>query len=119
LLSRRFARPKNITLTVQAADASVIVQTDPLGLQMALFAGIETCLSVLPPDSTLRLRSRTAGAEAAVDFELAAGTVRCDAATATTSENWPYLEGLAKTLNGRLVAEDNRFFLLLPRSKPN
>ena len=67
-LTQRFARQKGALLSARAAEADAMVRTDPLALQMALFAAIECGLKHLPARGELTLEPAMNGKSAVVEF---------------------------------------------------
>ena len=55
-LSRRFARLKEVSLTICPPEQSLTIETRPVQLQMVIFACIECCLSHMPPGGQIRIR---------------------------------------------------------------
>jgi len=55
-LAERFARLKYITLDIAGAGAAPVrVETNPVGVYMAIFFGVESCISILPAQSRVVL----------------------------------------------------------------
>ncbi|MFP5213570.1 MAG: hypothetical protein ACLGPL_09345 [Acidobacteriota bacterium] len=74
ILSRRFARLKDVSLeAVVSADQPVSVEMDPVGLQLALFTGMECCWNALPPGSGLTLTVTKRGSDGIVCFSCQGG----------------------------------------------
>ncbi len=58
LLASRFARLKNVVLKADPNDASLIIETHPVALEMAIFESIEILLSALSTGGNITLSPR-------------------------------------------------------------
>ena len=67
-LSQRFARLKSVVLKVKPPKQSIMIETHPVYLNMALFTGIECCLHLMKTGGQLCLSPRQQGGKTFVRF---------------------------------------------------
>ncbi|MDY0041620.1 MAG: hypothetical protein RBS57_15005 [Desulforhabdus sp.] len=67
-LSERFARLKDIGLSVRPAESSVVLITSPVELQMAVFTLLESCWNQLPAGSEIELSVERRGQDPCINI---------------------------------------------------
>lgn len=104
LLAQRFARLREIELEATPCDGVVQVDTNPVGLQIALFKGLECCWNAMPPGGSVSLQVMSAGSVAAIAF-----SCRCSpepgpelVKAIELSQDWANLNRYVNSLGGRI-----------------
>lgn len=117
-LSQRFARQKKLTLELLPSATPLGTITNPLKLQMALFAGIESCLKILAPGGVIRIQPLENEGKSAVRFECEGELSEAGNFSDQVADlpSWTSLADYAADLGGRIELSDRSagFLLVLP-----
>jgi len=97
-LAERWTRQKDASITIEADGERFQLETDPLGLQMALFAAIQCCLDRLDLGGAIEVRAREEGGLKVLEFTCSGG----QAGEASAPEHWSELEEIMVLLGGQL-----------------
>ncbi len=117
-LSTRFAWLKKIDLVFAPSATAIAVQTRPISLQMALFAGIECCFAALPSGGRIEIKALSENGEKRVIVNCQ-GTDLKDISFSETlveSHKWKFFLDLVEDIEGRheLDALHRRLSVFLP-----
>ncbi len=115
LLASRFARLKNVVLKADPNDASMIIKTHPVALEMAIFESIEILLNALSSGGKITLSPRKVQ-EKYVFGICYEGTIpsKTDVLPAvSSSERWESLQETMAYLGGTAKAFDSALEILL------
>lgn len=120
VLVERFARLREVKLTVPASSAPVPVETNPVRCQLVLLTGLECCWNTdQVSEVELKAAERESG-EAVLLFSAVgkAGSPKELMERVTVSADWERLAMLAEDLGGRVEASlpEALFAVVLPRS---
>jgi C4-dicarboxylate-specific signal transduction histidine kinase len=121
-LSTRFAQMKKIDLVFAPSETSIVVRTNPLLLQMALFAAIECCFSAMPSGGRMDIHVETEKEEKQVVISLDGTDPSARAFSEILTENreWIVFSERVEDLGGRyaLDAPLRRLSVFLPEGMP-
>ncbi|MFW6081952.1 MAG: hypothetical protein ACOC7W_08555 [Desulfosalsimonas sp.] len=117
ILTERFARLKHISLqAAKAATPGASLETNPVLFYMALFYTLESCLSVLPADSAIRITpAETTGKQAVEIICTGEKAPSADEFSAglRESSSWDELEDTAGQLGARIEVDRRELCLRL------
>ena len=101
-LSSRFARLQNVALEISEPSRPIRIHTQPVTFQMAVFAGIECCLSLMPSGGKIDIQPKLQDGSALVclQCEISGGEETSPIEILPKSEKWKMLQQLAKDLGG-------------------
>ncbi|MBW1800302.1 MAG: hypothetical protein JRJ85_06180 [Deltaproteobacteria bacterium] len=101
-LSSRFARLQNVALEISEPSRPIRIHTQPVTFQMAMFSGIECCLTLMPSGGKIDIRPEHQDGSALVylQCEIAKGEDTPPIEILPKSEKWKMLQQLAKDLGG-------------------
>lgn len=122
-LARRFARLKEVTVTVDPSPEGqrIVIETSPVCLQMALFNALECCWNAMTSGGTIALAMTNEGGEARISFacQCALGPGAEFMERIALGRDWPELGETVQSLGGRLHMSDSNdgFIILLPRKE--
>ncbi|MBF0508686.1 MAG: hypothetical protein HQK57_07155 [Deltaproteobacteria bacterium] len=108
LVSARFTRLNGVTLKFRSFDRPVPLTTDPMRLEMTVFAGIESCLAYLSTGDTISVCPGWAGDRVIIEIICEctasgqAGVIR----TLPASQDWAGLQTMAADLNGTVESKE-------------
>ena len=117
-ISQRFAKLKNIVLNSDLStplDQSVIIETRPVQLQMALFAAIECCLNAMPGGGAIHIGIDKRQEKNAV-YVLCKGDLPDRAEFADNLyalDKWSALKKIAASLKGSVACDESEHSIVL------
>jgi hypothetical protein len=106
-LSERFARLKQVTLTLNPPEKAVSVVLPPMRLQMAIFACLEWCWGLLTPGESICLSCGQSGKEAIIRFTCqSSGNIEeAIAGSLSNSTAGKVMHEMAENLRGRIECD--------------
>lgn len=120
LLASRFARLKNVALESIPSDPSLVVKSDPVSLEMALFESIEILLSLIDSGGKITLSPRKIQNrwELGIGYESTVLTEKDVHSKISFSERWASLQGIMANLGGtaKVSGSTPEILLYLPES---
>ncbi len=102
VLSSRFAALKKVALRNHPPEQPVILKTNPVQVQMAIFLSIECCLEFLAPEASLDIKIVKQSSTALIKVR-AEGNLYCDGNLALNlpdTDRWRALQQTMGTLSG-------------------
>lgn len=119
-LSQRHARLKNVLLKAHSPGSAIWVKTSPIQLQMALFAGVECCLSLMATGGEIHLSPQGRGTKNLIH-------ILCDGndlekipfvESLSKSGKWATLKKLVECLGGSVAPDESArgIFIFLPKT---
>lgn len=111
-LCQRLAKRGRHEIQVQSGDQAVPAGVNPLWLQIALYAAVESCLDQLPEAGTVTIRATRQGDQPSLEFVAETGE---EAAPpfATGAASWRQLLELLDRLGASIEASDTERRLLI------
>jgi signal transduction histidine kinase len=115
LLASRFARLKNIVLESSPSDPPLIIRSDPVALEMALFESIEILLNVISSGGKITLSPRKIHERCVLglDCEHLALNEEDFLVKTTSTDRWASLQEVMAYLGGSAKMLDQAFEILL------
>jgi nitrogen fixation/metabolism regulation signal transduction histidine kinase len=110
ILTERFARLKHISLESGSHEKQVSLKTNPVFLYMALFYGLESCLSVLAENSAITVSACEKNNKPAVEIlcKTADGAAGKNFSTSLGScPAWEELKDTAEKLNAEIICDNS------------
>jgi signal transduction histidine kinase len=120
LLASRFARLKTVVLESSPSDPPLIIKSDPVSLEMALFESIEILLNVIGSGGKITLSPRKIQNECVlgIGYENTVLPEEDFLAKISSTERWASLQEIMTYLGGTVKAFDStpEILLYLPES---
>jgi C4-dicarboxylate-specific signal transduction histidine kinase len=115
LLASRFARLKNVALESSPLDPPLIMKSDPVTVEMALFESIEILLNAIDSGGKITLSSRkTQGNfELGVSYEHTVLPEKESLTDISSTESWESLQQIMTSLSGTAKMLDQTLEILL------
>jgi hypothetical protein len=120
LLASRFARLKNVVLESSPLDPPLIIKSDPVTVEMALFESIEILLNVTDSGGKITLSSRKIQNDFVVGmiYEHSALPEEESLADISSAESWESLQKIMTSLGGtaKMLDQTPEILLVFPES---
>lgn len=123
LLASRFARLKNVVLESSPSDPPLVIKSDPVSLEMALFESIEILLSIIGSGGKITLSPRKIQGKCVlgVGYENSVISEEDFMAKISSTERWASLQEIMAFLGGtaKVFGLAPEILLYLPESIDN